>query len=117
VRSGAHRLGNPRDLVLSDITKRGIDDHRWNPENYQGNTISRSVNGLGCRALTPLSNGSTTRVGTVQTSHETDGLAVQVHLVVEGPLREDGSLTGVEDVGDESRPVFLDETDFEVRSG
>jgi len=70
---------------------------------------------FGCRSLTPLGNGSSTRVYTVQTSHEADGLAVQVRLVVEGSLGEDGTLARVEGVGDKSRPILLDETDFKVR--
>jgi hypothetical protein len=90
------RRGNPHHLVNSDITKRGIDDLRWNPEE-------------------PLGNGRSTRVHTVQTSHEADGLAVQVRLEVEGSLGEDGTLTRAEDVGDESRPVVSDETDFKAR--
>jgi len=40
VRSGAHRLGNPHDLVDSDITERGIDDLGRNPEDCQGRRIS-----------------------------------------------------------------------------
>ena len=69
-----------------------------------------------CRPLAPLGNGSSSRVLTVQTSHKADGRAVQVRLVVEGTLWEDGSLTRFEEVGYESRAVFLEETDFEVGS-
>jgi len=47
VRSGAHRLGNPRDLVDSDITERGIDDLGWNSEDCQGKRVSQSVDELG----------------------------------------------------------------------
>ena len=67
--------------------------------------------------LTPLSETADTRVFTVQTSNKGDGLAVKVCLVVEGTLREDGSLTRVEDIGDKSGAIFLDETNFKVRSG
>ena len=117
VRSGAHRLGNPHDLVDSNITERGIGNLRWNPEDCHEKRVNQSVDEFGRRSLTPLGNGTSTRVGTIQTSHEADGVAAQVYLVVEGSLGEDSSLAGVEGVADKSRPVLLDETDFEVRSG
>jgi len=46
VRSGAHRFGDPHDLVDSDITERGIDDLRWNPEDYQGKRVNQSTDEL-----------------------------------------------------------------------
>lgn len=66
--------------------------------------------------LTSLANGGNTRFLIVQTSHEGDRVAIKVRLVVEGTLREDGSLTGVEGVGDESDTVFENETNFKVGS-
>jgi hypothetical protein len=92
------RFGDADDLVDSEIAKRGIGDFRWDSEESLG-------------------NGSNTRVFVVQTGDEAGGLAVEVRLVVEGTLREDGTLTRVEDVGNESSAVLLDEANFKVRSG
>lgn len=72
---------------------------------------------LACLPLTPLSDGTDTRVLTVQTSNKGGWLAVEVRLVMDGTLMEDGSLTRVEDVGDKSDAIFLDETNFKVQSG
>ena len=44
VRSGADRLGNLHDLVDSDVTKRGIGNLRWNPEDCQGEEVNQPVN-------------------------------------------------------------------------
>jgi len=41
-------------------------------------------------------------------------MTVKVSLEVGGTLREYGPLTRVEDVGDESGAVFLNETNFKV---
>jgi len=64
-----------------------------------------------------MSDAADTRVFTIQTSNKGGGHAVKVCLVVERTLREDSSLTRVEEVGDKSGAIFLDETNFKVRSG
>jgi len=92
------RLSDTDNLTNSNITKCGIGDVRWKSKKF-------------------LSDATDTRVFTVQTSNKGDGPTVKVCLVVEGTLREDGTLTRVEDIGDESSAIFLDETDFKVRSG
>lgn len=106
-------MGDTNDLVDSDITKRGVGDFRWDSKNWERRLINRQTRiDLDRLPLTLLSDATNTRVFTVQTSHKGDGIAVKVCLVVKGTLREDGSLTRGEDVGDEPVAIFLDETDF-----
>jgi hypothetical protein len=96
---------------VASTTSGGIPKTAWG----RGGSINRQTE-LDRWSLTPLADGSNTRVLIVQTSHESGGFTAEVRLVVEGALREDGSLTGDDGVCDESGAVFLEETNLEARS-
>ena len=78
--------------------------------------INQSIWQMSRSPLTPLADGSPTRILVVEASDEGDVVTVEVGLVVEGILGVEECLVGGEDTGDVSSVIFKNEAGLKARA-
>lgn len=101
-----------------DADGEGIRDQFSDTSGLVDSDVAKDdIGNVGGKSEEVLSDGSNTRVFVVEAGDKCSIVAAKVSLVVEGVLRVEEGLVGVEDLFDESGAVFENETGLDGGSG